>query len=145
MNAVTTTLNTNSIFDTKEEYVAFRTKWKQLHADGFHKPRKVEYECGNLIKNPETGRWDYDSIAHFMVSHLTVWHHLVFNLAIGRDPEKAFRSRKAEPNAWTRSQLWHALGYTHGTVHDFTPFGDTLTDEQKAKLTELVKAFRGKV
>jgi hypothetical protein len=125
MNAVTETRNTNSIFSTKEQYLAFRAKWKQLHTDGFHKPQRVEYYGGFR-----------------MVSPLTVWHHLVFNLAIGRTPPtKAFRV-PTEASGYSKPVLWHALNYTFGAKHDFAPFGDALDDEQKAKLTQMVKDFR---
>lgn len=143
MNALEiTTTNTNSIFDTKEEYVAFRAKWKQLHADGFHKPRKVEYECGPLVRS-STGHYEWSGTAFNMVSRLTVWHHLVFNLAIGRTvPGKAFPKVSEATASYSKPYLWHALGYTHGAKHDFEPFGDTLTDVQKTKLTRQVEDFR---
>lgn len=147
MNTETITPTTHtSIFDTKEQYLTFRANWKRLHAEGFHKPKRIDYRAGgSYVRDPETKRLSYvdGPAAHFMVSPLTVWHHLVFNLALGRDPKaKAFQKIKGPLYSWNNSDLWHAIGYTNGATHDFTPFGDTLTDEQKTKLLGLVAAFR---
>lgn len=144
MNAETITKH-NSIFDTKEQYVAFRANWKRIYAEGLHKPKRIEYQhSGDYVWDKETKRTTYipGGIGHHMVSPLTVWHHLIFNLALGRDPlAKAFRPvEKVEK--WNRPNLWHAIGYTNGAEHTYDLFGDTLTSEQKAKLQTLVQQFR---
>lgn len=152
MNAVTETTKHNSIFDTKEQYLAFRAKWKQLHAEGYHTRYRYEYNHRgsyqyngvNAYGNP---RLEYvDGAPGFrMVSKLSVWHHLVFNLAIGRNsPTKAFRLPET-PSGYLKPTVWHALNFTLGATHDFDIFGDTLTPEQKAKLLQMVKDFQSKL
>ncbi len=69
---------------------------------------------------------------------------MAFNTATANTPAaptKAFRV-PAEASVYSKPVLWHALNYTFGAKHDFEPFGDTLNDEQKAKLNQLVKDFR---
>lgn len=136
-----------SIFDNKEQYLAFRAKWKALHAEEFHKPIKEVYECGTLRKSLETGRFEYDSTGYFMVSRLTAWHHLVFNLAIGRNPpSKAFGLRTSDDSKWSsRPRLWHALNYTHGASHNFLPFGDTISESQQKIILQKIEVYKDSI
>lgn len=137
MNTTTeATRNTNSVFETKEQYLAFRAKWKQLHAEGFHKRIRHEYEGGYDWRTKANHPGGYR-----MESPLTVWHHLIFNLAIGRNPPvKAFgdRSERKEKNSWNKPPLYYQIRYG---FHSFDAFGDSLTVEQKAVLTKAVDDF----
>lgn len=114
----------NSIFETKEQYLAFRAKWKSLYTEGYHKPIRVETNPGFV-----------------MVSRLDAWYHLAYNIAVGRDPYRAFaRYRKADHYA--KPILYQKLNYGRYNVkHDFSLFGDTLTAEQKVEISKRMEAF----
>ena len=139
----TTTENTikhNSIFETKEQYHAFRAKWRQLYADGFHKKVKHEYRHGgHYERNPETKGYKYieGAPAFYMASPLTVWHHLIFNLAIGRNPPTAaFGERQG--SKYTKPPLYWNLSYSNW---DYSVFGDTLTEAQIETLKKLADVY----
>jgi hypothetical protein len=148
MNTTTEiTRNTNSIFDTKEQYLAFRAKWKQLHADGFHKRQPVPIinyttqRGENNAKGNPTWISKEEVIGYHKVSPLTAWHHLIFNLAIGRNPPvKAFgdRSERKEKHSWNKPPLYYQIRYGSKS---FDVFGDSLTAEQRAELIKAVDDF----
>jgi hypothetical protein len=107
----------NNIFDTKEEYLAFRNHWKKLHADGFHK-----------TLNPYT-----------QDSQLDAWHHLVFNLAIGRTPpRKAFRIPD-EPSQF-KPELYYIIERKYHSKL-FGNFPGVLTQEHKDRIKVRIREF----
>jgi len=133
----TQTFNTNSVFTTKEEYVAFRNQWKQLHSEGYHNRVRNEYS-GGMVYNAATGK--YENIPGFtMDSPLSAWHHLAFNFAIGRTPPvKAFGDRTERKVGHLKPQLYYTIRYG---VKDFSAFGDTLTEDQKAEISARIETY----
>ena len=147
MNTTTLTFNTNSVFTTKEEYVAFRDHWKRLHADGFHTPVKHEYHNGGTyVKRDELNeygnpRYAYveGDVAYVRRSPLSTWHHLVFNFAIGRTPPvKAFGDRTERKVRHLKPQMYYTIRYGS---KDFSDFGDTLTESQKEEIRTRIEAY----
>lgn len=139
MNAETTTKHT-SIFDNKGQYLAFRANWKKLYSEGFQKRVKHEYRHGVYYYNAVTKTWEDGGSGYYMESPLTVFHHLVFNLALGRDPMKAFGGyRKA---AWSKPMLYWKLIHSKA---DFSIFADVLTplqiDEIEGRVKEFIKSL----
>lgn len=130
--------NHTSVFDNKEQYLAFRAKWKSLYAEGFHTRQRKEYAGGSrwisATQTIETAPPGFR-----MVSPLTVWHHLVFNIAIGRNPPvNAFGDRTTRAVAWGKQYLYYNIRYSGG---NFDVFGDTLTDAQKAIINAKVDEY----
>lgn len=132
MNTATET-KTN-IFDTKEQYLAFRNHWRKLYADGFHKRVKHEYKNGSAI-NYET--WTPIPPLHetgfYMESPLSAFHHLVFNIVTGRDPFRAFKEKPEKK--YTFTQTGAKLYYSK----DFSAFGETLNTEQQDKILKTIQ------
>lgn len=127
MNTETITKN-NSVFETKEQYQAFRAHWRKLHADGFHKRRPVAQTQLDSYDR-ETRQWKLRTVGYHQVSPLTAFHHLAFNIAIGRNPPtKAFSNPGKE--------LWRRLNGDLSAV-----FGDTLTPEQKVVIEQAISDY----
>lgn len=135
-------MNTN-IFETKEQYLNFRNHWRKLYADGYHKRVRRTYNTCHY--NEVTKTYD-DAEAYYNISPLGPWHHLMFALATGRDPMRAFGNyRKGHPSGCPKADLYWKLYDSYGRQgvrSDFTAFGDTLTAEQQAELTKRWHAFR---
>lgn len=114
-----------NIFDTKEQYLAFRKRWKDLHAEGFHKPQPEPQK----IFDERTGK--LDTVGYHRVSPMHAGYHFIFNLALGRDLEKAFPSYRDKEAI--RSRLFIIVSrYNSGIFFDV--FGDTLSSEQRVLL-----------
>lgn len=136
MNTETTTKH-NSVFENKEQYLAFRAKWRQLYADGFHKPVRHDYRHGPYGYNSNR-EWTDGGPGFHMESPLTFQHHLIFNLALGRDPSKAFLKMR------DRWEFWYKVCAVYSKMSGdkvFEPFGDTLTDDQKAEIRKRADAY----
>lgn len=121
-----------SIFENKEQYLAFRAKWKELHAAGYHKAVPVAQTTMEYIG----GKWEYPVVGYHKVSPLSAWYHLIFNIAIGRNPPtKAFVNTPGNRNG--NYDLWADLW-----PRDFVIFGDALTPEQQKSLSVQAEQYR---
>lgn len=75
-----------NIFTTKEQFVAYRTFWKQFHKDKKHKGVPVPQTAYNYsLKELET-------VGYHMVSPLTAIHHLFHCVIMGKNPDKGFKN-----------------------------------------------------
>jgi hypothetical protein len=135
MNTEITNKNT-SIFDTKEQYLAFRAMWKQLHSDGFHKPQpepQVIYDYA--IKDTRV-------VGYHKASPMNVAYHVAFNVALGRDLSRIFAKDSGGDIQFSgaHSALWVINSRQHSDKF-FAVFGAALTPEQRIAIQTKVTAF----
>lgn len=96
----------SNIFETKEEYLEFRAKWRQLYKDGFHKPQPV----------PQTTGWGtYKKIVGYhQISPMNVVYHLTFNAILGREMGRGFnrasRSKLGSKDVFVTDDIFVNLG-----------------------------------
>lgn len=114
-----------NIFETKEQYVAFRNFWKQFHLDGGHKAKKVEY----------TSYYSKDIVGWKMESDLKGGHHLIYLAALARKMDKGFGNASKE----TLQGLLHT--FTYGPLYYTNMFAGVLTDAQRDVVVERIKAY----
>lgn len=123
----------NNIFETKEQYVAFRKHWKQLHTEGFHKRKPVPQHFYNAATN------EVEIKGYHRWSPLTAFYHMVFNVATGRDPFRAFKEKPDMAGVFTSVGLKLRYG------GDFSIFGETINPEQQAKILKVIQELARKV
>lgn len=120
-----------TVFESKEQYMAFKRAWKKLHADGFPKPEKVPQK---------TWGWgdDRNIVGYHNVSKLNVKYHLVYAAALGKSVEKMFPRGYKYICSWIQPSFYWTIRYTK---IDYSVFGDALNPEQIAKIEANIKAF----
>jgi hypothetical protein len=120
----------NNIFETKEQFLAFRNNWKKLYSDGFHKPVPIP----QIVYNYTTK--ELDTVGYHMQSPMHVGYHLIHALALGKDVKKVL-SKKTNITELL-SKLW-IVGSNQYSAKFFEPFGDTLTEQQRIKLQAMIR------
>ena len=115
----------NNIFKTKEQYTAFRAKWRQLYAEGFHKREDVAQECTYSGK----------VVGYHRVSPLHIGYHFIFNLALGRDAKVILP--KYKDNYPASDKLYRASHNISGPISVL--LGDILTADEQAAFLEHAK------
>jgi hypothetical protein len=131
MNTETTT-TVNNIFENKDQYIAFRTKWKSLFAEGFHKAVKKPIQTYNYNKR------DMEIVGYRSESPLTVYHHAIFAVATGRDLNKFFSNhRKAK---YMSPILYWKLLFNEPKAFDI--FEGLFTEDQKKAITARITEYR---
>lgn len=123
----------HEIFDTKEQYIAFRNAWKALYANNYHKRVPVQKQA--ITRDRDANKWVSYTYTKYE-SPLTVIDHLLY--AVGRGPafvEKGFgnATRFFHLTQFYR-MLWtfaaaNAIGDLKARLSEL--FGDTLTEEQR--------------
>lgn len=97
----------SNIFDTKEDYINFRTKWKQLYADGEHKPVRYDYTGIHWIGMRNGKR--YDKVpGYYMESSLKCIEHLFYCAAIGKDLDEIVSNMTYDTAERIRNDVWYA-------------------------------------
>lgn len=92
-----------NVFENKEDYLKLRNFWKTFHAEGNHKPVKVEYRNSK----PFQSGWSNGDMAFHMKSPLTLKHYMIYLAAVGKSLNKAlapttFRETKEDLLVWVR-------------------------------------------
>lgn len=115
-----------NVFETRNQLLAFRARWKQLYADGFHKPVAIEQSTGwgNTRK----------VVGYHQVSPLDGLFHLVRKTAIGKDPEKGFANAEGLSS---RYPCWSPKVMQR--IRD--QFPDLFTDAQWEEVCKRTKEF----
>lgn len=131
-----TTKTYANVFENKEDYLKLRDFWKAFHAEGKHKPVKVEYRTSK----PFQSGWGNGDMAFHMESPLTLKHHMIYLAAVGKSLDKAFApttysATKEDLSAWVR--------WKNG-IYPFELFGDAIDpkyyDTIKGRIQEYVNA-----
>lgn len=113
----------NTIFETKEQYIAFRTKWKEIH-NNLRYQKETRYTTAHY----RNGKWEDFEVKQ---SALSLEFHLIYLAATGK-LEDAMRVIYNH----TRSSAQHA-SYTAA----FGYFGDTLSAEQRHLIVQKIHEF----
>lgn len=125
-----------NVFETKEQAVAFKKKWKQLYKDGFHTPKK--HPIISFPYNKETRQYEETIMGYYKASDLDASFHLMYAVALGRDLKRGFgKSNKYKIG----TKLYHHVTSNRAVDKPFEIFGDLLTEEQKMKINEGMVAF----
>lgn len=115
----------NTIFETKEQHIAFRTKWKEIHAE-LRPQRDVVSRGTRLVEGKWTG---YD----ITESALSLPYHAVYLAATGK-----LDSAMKNLHTHTRVRL------SYGISSVFSAFGDTLSSTHKHLIEQKIHEFVGK-
>lgn len=126
------TINPNSVFETKEQYVAFRQQWKKLHADGAFKKKPVPQHRYNYATH------NIDVVGYHQESDMTAFHHMAFLVALGKDLNVSFGNVTKSYYPDTLPLYW-ALTRGEGALD---VFGDTLTEGQRLVILNRINEFR---
>lgn len=114
-----------NVFDTKEQYLAFSARWKEIAAD--LKSKKTVIGT-NYAYNTTTRK--YDIINQHTKSQLNYKFHAIFLAATGKLPTGM---KKLDP---LHEVLWNLDNGSNWYSDVYRAFGDTLTDEQVKKIHE---------
>lgn len=115
----------NTIFETKEQYIAFRTKWKEIHNE-LRGQKEIRYTSSHY----RNGKWESFDVKQ---SALSLEFHLIYLAATG----KLDKGMKTIYNH-TRSSAKYA-SYSAAFGH----FGDTLSAEQRHLIVQKIHEFVG--
>lgn len=118
------TLYMNTIFETKEQYIAFRNKWKEIAAD-LRSKRSVVGRGSRKVD----GNWVGFDITE---SSLSLPYHVVFLAATGK-----LESGMKNLHFHTRIFLRH-YGASSAVL---SAFGETLTEPQKHMIEQTIHEF----
>lgn len=120
MNTTTeTTVRNNSVFETKEEYLAFRSFWRQLFKDKKH------------LKQPEAFYdWKGKVAGYHRVSALGLKEHLIFLAASGKNMDKAFETMQK-----------HTARNLYGVSKSFALFGSVIDEKYHKAISDRIEAF----
>ena len=125
-----------NVFDTKEQAVAFKSKWKAMYKEGFHKPKKHpihQYKVDGV-----TRKWEDVIVGYYQASDLDAAFHLMYAVALGRDLQRGF----GKARRWKMGNRWHYPIHSGSAIKPtFEVFGDLLTEEQKKKITAGMELF----
>jgi hypothetical protein len=114
-----------TIFETKEQYIAFRTKWKEIHNE-LRKQKVVAYTASHY-----NGR-GYENF-DVKESALNIYYHMIYLTATGT-VDKAMSN--AIYHTWNK--IFWGSGSTSGFKAAFDRFGDALTPEQRHTIAEQI-------
>jgi hypothetical protein len=121
-----------NVFETKEQARAFRQRWKQLYAEGFHKPKShpiIRY-CLNR------GNYEKMTVGECKWSDMDASFHLVYAAAMGKDFSKGFE-KASRWKLGTKPAVWNLQKV-------YAMFPD-LTDAQKLAIGTRVTDFAHKL
>lgn len=113
----------NTIFETKDQYIAFRSKWKEIHNE-LRKEKVVAYTARHYRGR---GFENFDVYE----SALNIFYHLIYLAATGK-LDKAMSN--AFYTTWNKAR-WGA--YTTA----FARFGDVLTPEQRHQIVQIIHEY----
>lgn len=116
----------NTIFETKDQYIAFRAKWKEIHHE-LRKQKVVAYTTSHY----RNGAWESADVQE---SALNLFYHLIYLAATGK-LDKAMSN--AFYHTWNKAR-WGA--YTTA----FARFGDALTPEQRHQIVQIIHEYADK-
>lgn len=118
-----------NIFETNDQIDAFRARWKQLIADGFHIPEKVAQTTWDGV--------DIVTVGYHKVSRLDGAHHVLRMIVLNLPPEQAGLSRTHRMRTYKFANRWQPASYDYLR----SPYEGLFTDEQWSRVRQLVYSF----
>lgn len=130
--------NNMNIFDNKEQYIAFNTKWKQLYKENFHKPKSYPIYEFDYKKYRRTD----NILGYYKHSDLDATFHLVYAIAMSKDLNKGFgrATYKLRSKIPDYSCVFGKYPCT-ATKKVFQIFEEYFTDNQKILINVKMKGF----
>lgn len=113
----------NTIFETKDQYIAFRTKWKEIHNELRYK-KETRYKSSHY----RNGKWEDFEVQQ---SALSLPFHLIFLAATGKLEKGVSKIYIASRNEAKWASYTAAFGY----------FGDTLNAEQRHLIVQNIHEY----